>query len=413
MTGKRRWRWLWLLAVVGGLVLLWQWPRAVEVELANIERGLLRVTIDVEARTRVRDRWTVAAPVPGLLLRLPWRAGDEVRADEVVAHLQPLAPTMLDLRTTGELRAQLETVSALAREAEAAVDSARTVEQHARREWLRQVRLLAAGASAEIARDAAATEMALRRSARVAAEARHRSLTHEHRRIAAQLQPPPDAAPSVREVRAPATGQVLRVWQQGPGPVAAGTPLLELGDPRALEVVADVLTPDAVLLPDATSATFSQWGGEGPLHARLRRVEPGGFTKVSALGVEEQRVWTVLDPVGNPQLWSRLGDGYRLDAQIVVWQGEVVRAPTAALLRQAGRWYVFVANGGRARLREVRLGHRGAQQVEVLAGLKPGERVVVFPGAELRNGVRVRAAATARTPRPEGVEDAAAGNGGE
>lgn len=390
MAGKRRWRWLWLSVVVAGLALLWLWPHPVEVELATVDRGPLRVTIDVEARTRVRDRWTVSSPVNGVLERLPWQAGDAVAAGEVVGRLHPLAPSPLDDRATADLRAQLESVTALWTEADAGVASARTAERHARHEWHRQTRLLAGGASSALARDAAATELALRRTARTAAEARRSSLDHERTRIAAQLHPPGDAAPPVREVYAPAAGQVLRIALQGPGPVATGAPLLELGDPSKLEVIADVLTPDAVQLPAQASAEFSRWGGERPLRARLRRVEPGGFTKVSALGVEEQRVWTVWDPAGDPQLWARLGDGYRLDAQFVVWQGDVVRVPAAALLRQSERWYVFIAEADRAHLREVRPGHRGAQQVEVRAGLKPGDRVVIFPSAELRDGVRVR-----------------------
>lgn len=375
-------------------------PGPIPVETAPAAAGALAVSIDEEGRTRARDRCTVAAPTAGRLERIALRAGDPVSRGQRLAVLE-LAP--LDPREREVAEGKLRAAQALRREAGENLDHAQAAAAQAARERERAERLhregyialqefeqagsseTAAAKGAQAARfrvEAAASEVAVAQAALLAGAA------GEHRRLT---------------LRAPIDGRVLRVLEENERVIPVGTPILELGDPSRLEIVVEVLSTDAVRVRPGMSVQIAGWGGEGTLPATVRVVEPAGFTKVSALGVEEQRVNVIAD-LGAPS--GALGDGYRVEVRIVTWTAEaVLKVPASALFRRAAvsgaspgagaapagaqDWAVFVVAQGRALLRPVTAGHRTAAEVEILAGLAAGERVVLHPSNELRDGARV------------------------
>jgi HlyD family secretion protein len=394
VNARRRWTLVGLAAAaaLAGLLWLMRAP-AVRVELGAVERGPLETTVDEEGRTRVRRRYVVAAPVSGRLERIALDEGDALAAGEVVARISP-AP--LDPRSSAQAQARLEAATAARREAQARVAQARAALAQAERERARARTLAAqhtlsaqALEQAELAYTSRAEEL---RAAREGEEAAAHEMEAARAALLSAGQGEPEGALAERgsqvEVLAPAAGRVLRVFEESSRVVAVGTPLLELGDPTDLEIVVDVLSADAVKVRPGAEMRLEAWGGEAPLRAVVRRVEPSGFTKLSALGVEEQRVNVIADVLDPP---GALGDGYRLEARIVVWRGDdVLRCPASALFRRGGRWHVFAAENGRARLLPVEVGHRGVDAVEILGGLEAGTAVVLHPTDRLADGVRVR-----------------------
>lgn len=370
-------------------------PRPVSVDVTEATRGPMRVTADGLGQTRVRDRFVVAAPVSGHLQRIALRVGDPITAGQIVATVDPAAPIPLDARTRAEVGARLAAARALAAEARSAAGAARVAADHAVRERDR-IETLFQGASATL-RDVEAA----RAEADVRAKAVHqaeragdaaRRQVDATAALLAHFEPGVNGAAGV-PVPSPAAGTVLRVFQESAGPVAAGMPLVEIGDPASLEVVVDLPTPLAVQVAPGAAVVVTRWGGEAPLAARVRHVEPSGFTKISALGVEEQRVLVVIDPVRrgtNDDGWDRLGDGFRTETAIVLWQADdVLTVPEGAVFRHGEGWAAFAVQGGRAVRRSVTAGHRDGRQVEVLDGLSPGDTVVLFPGERVDDGVRV------------------------
>jgi HlyD family secretion protein len=383
-------------AIVGGVVLLVLAlialslrPEPIEVDVAAVTRGPLRVTVDAEGRTRVRDRYAITAPVSGRLERIALAEGSLVRRGDVVARI---APMPLDAQSVAQARARLDAAIAAQREAATRVEQARLTADHARRTAERLGAVAAAGGLS--ARDREQTELAstVARDDLVAAQARARAAAAEIRAAQAGLLAVGGAAtgsrPGITLVRSPTQGRLLRVPERSERVVAAGAPILELGSPAAMEVVVDVLSTDAVQVCDGAAVELDEWGGDAPLRGRVRVVEPSAFTRVSALGVEEQRVNVVIDFVDAP---GTLGDGFRVEARIVTWEGPgVVRVPASALFRDGDQWKVFVVREGRARLQSVDIGHRTAAAVEVVRGLEQGEQVVLFPSDRVSDGVRVR-----------------------
>jgi HlyD family secretion protein len=392
-------------AALAALLLAW-WllrPPAVAVEIGEVSRGPLRVTVDEEGETRVRKRFVVAAPTAGRLLRIELDEGDAAPAGAVVARLEP-AP--LDPRDEAAARARLQAAEAQKSAAQARVALAEASLAQARRDALRAEKLREAGAAsaeslelARLKRTEAEQEL---EAGRFSAEAADFEVAAARAALIATRTPPPRAgaaraagaadigcagASPCLDVRAPVAGTVLRVREESERIVPAGAPLLELGDPSDLEIVVDVLSADAVSIKAGAEIEIEDWGGDHPLRAKVRRVEPAGFTKISALGVEEQRVNVIGDFVDSP---GALGDGYRVEARIVVWQApDVVRVPGSALFRRGDAWNVFVVQRGAARLRPVEVGRRGTLESEVRAGLEPGERVVLHPSDRVQDGARV------------------------
>ncbi|HEU0302926.1 MAG TPA: efflux RND transporter periplasmic adaptor subunit [Longimicrobium sp.] len=363
-------------------------PVPADVETAAVARGPLRVTVDEDGVTRVQERFVIAAPVAGRLLRVGLREGDAVAAGDVVARI---AAAPLDARTVRQGQAAVAAAEAVWREAGAALAAREAELAQARREARRLRVLQEAGAVSQQAREQAETAEQVGARAVAAAAARVRAAAADLEAARAAVtgaDPAALAGETVTEVRSPVRGRVLRVAQESETPVAPGAPLVELGDAAALEVLVDVLSTDAVRIRPGMPVLVEEWGGAGVLEGRVRTVSPSAFTKVSALGVEEQRVNVVADLLASA---DPLGEGYRVEARIVTWQaGGVLRVPLSALFRHGAGWAVFVADAGRARLREVRIGHRGDEEAEVLGGLRAGDTVILYPADDVADGVRVR-----------------------
>lgn len=366
-------------------------PRPLDVDAVAASRGDLSVTIDEAARTRVRDRYVVSAPLGGAAPRIALHAGDTVSRGDVLARLVPMPPTLLDPRSRAEAEARAAATVAADRQAKTGVTRAEAAASFAESELERTRRLTDAGALPADALARASLEGRLRgeelASARFAAQA----TAQEAAMAAAVLRRYDEVArhDDGFEVVAPVDGRVLRVLHESAGPVQPGTPLLELGDASAIEVVADVLTADAVRITPGCAVTVRRWGGEA-LHAHVRNVEPSAFTRISALGVEEQRVTVLIDLEDARERWSRLGDGFRVEVEVTVEERRgVLRVPLGAIFRRGEGWATYAVHEGRARLAPVRLGVRSDTEVEIVSGITEGELVVVHPGERVTDGVRL------------------------
>lgn len=391
LRARRPLFWL-LLAIVGAIAAWGFWPRALTVETARIARGPLTVSFHEEARTRLHDRWLVSAPLAGMVERIVLRPGDAVAAGQTVAMLVPTHASLFDPAHRAEAQARASAAAQAEAAAVAAVAAADAEHGRSRAE-LRRAEALAADrliarADLDAVRAAATFAGAALRAARAQREAARIERDAARAVLALQGAAGGDARLALP---APVAGRVVRRLVESAVPVQAGQPLLEIGDPQAIEVIAEVLTADAVRVSPGTPVLLTRWGGDAPLHGRVRVVEPGGFTKISALGVEEQRVLVVValdDPVA---VRRRLGDGFRLEAEFIVWQSaDALQVPTAALFRDGARWAVYAIENGRARLRHVELGRMGEDAAEVNAGLRAGDRVILYPGDAVRDGRRVR-----------------------
>lgn len=384
---------------VAGLVVLalvvWAfWPRPVPADFAEVRRGELVVSVRDEGYTRVREVYVVSAPLSGRVLRVDSEAGDRVVAGETLANILPSDPVMLDVRSRSEAEAALRSAEAALGFADAQLDSARAEAELAAQEAERMATLAERGTVSQAMLDRART--ALRRANAALATARANLRMRQAERDAAEARLiGPDSAltgEGVVEVASPVDGQVLRVLQESEAVVQPGTPLVELGDPADLEIVAELLSTDAVRVEAGASALIHAWGGPGPLRAEVRRVEPFGFLKISALGVEEQRVNVILDLLAPREAWMNLGHGYRVEPEIVTWRGEnVVIGPVASLFRHEGGWAAFAVRNGRARLTAIELGRSNGREAEIVSGLEPGDRIVLYPSDRIEDAVAVTA----------------------
>ncbi len=383
------------LLVLGTLFLLLR-PRSVRVDVARAVRGILLVTVDEEGRTRVRDRFVIAAPISGRVARIGLEAGDPVDIGTVVARMQPLP---IDPRTQAELTARLEAAEAAQREAAARVEQARAALEQAQRTADRARQLGRRGMISPEERELAELEEIARHKELEAALFGARGAAYNVEAARAALLAPGAATGQALvaaceaqesgclELRSPVRGSVLRVPEESERVVPVGTPLLELGDTSALEVVVDVLSADAVKVKPGARMLIEEWGGDARLEARVRVIEPSGFTKISALGVEEQRVNIIGDFISSP---VPLADNYRVEARMVVSEHEqVLKIPASALFRRQDEWHVFTVTQGRARERRVEVGERNTFEVEVMHGLRDGEVIIVHPSDQVRDGVRI------------------------
>ena len=382
-------------AAVLALIAWGFWPRAELVETATVARGPLRVTVEEEGRTRVRDRYVLYAPVAGYLRRIALDVGDAVEAGAVLATLDPLRPAALDQRSRAEAEARVAVARAELARREAAARQAEAEAELAASEFARSESLLARSLVSRSQFDAAQSRKRAAEAAQRAAKAAIDVGRYEIDAALASLRYTASGQPGrsleAVPVRAPVAGRVLAIHQESAGAVESGQPLLEVGDPAGLEVVVEVLSRDAVRIAPGGRVLLERWGGETPLEGVVRTVEPTGFTKVSALGVEEQRVRVITDLASPPEAWQRLGDGYRVEASFVVWESaDALTVPASALFRRDDGWAVFVVEGGRARERAVTSGHGSGLLTEVVAGLEEGTTVVVHPGDAISDGVRVR-----------------------
>jgi HlyD family secretion protein len=382
-------------AVIGVLIAVALWPNTTDVDVASVASGPLIVTVDEEGVTRVRDRFIVSAPVSGRVLRIELEPGDHVTRGQVVARVRAEAPALLDARTRTEAEAAVESARAVLGRARAEEQRAQATLNQARRDLTRVRALAEDRVIAKQELEAREAEVNVAQETANAAAFAVRAATSELQRATARLAPSTLEAPGrVVAVTAPVDGVVLKRIRESETFVPAGDPLVEIGDHGQLEIVADLLSTDAVRVKVGARALVEQWGGEMPLEARVRRIEPAGFMKISALGVEEQRVNVVLSFV-EPSPAS-LGDGYRVEVRVVIWESPaVVKVPTSALFRHREGWAVYVMDGGLARRTLLELGHQTGQYAEVLSGLAAGARVVLHPGDTLADGARVRERAAA------------------
>lgn len=384
---------LWLsVIVVAGLLAVALWPRSVPVDTATVSSGPLRMTIDEEGKTRVRDRFVVAAPVSGRVLRIELEPGDTVKAGEIVARLKPESPALLDTRSRAESEAALDSARAAAGRVQADEERARAALAQAQRELARTQSLVNEGLATRQQLDARNDDVKTADEALRAASFAARAAQSDVARAQVRLAPPAvrDADGRVVPIMSPVAGVVLKRVRESETVVPAGDPLLEIGDPHQLEIVADLLSVDAVRVPAGARVLVEQWGGNKTLDARVRRIEPSGFTKISALGVEEQRVNVIIDFTDPAEAWRALGDGFRVQTRTVLWESDsVLKVPTGALVRAGDAWAVFAVRDGRARRVSVTLGHQNGQEAEVASGIDAGAVVILHPGDTIVDGVRV------------------------
>jgi HlyD family secretion protein len=387
---------LWISAGLGAgaLVAVFAWafrPQPIPVETVEVRKGLFEQTVDEDGKTRVRERYVVSAPVAGRLARVRVKAGDAVRAGTSVAELSPSAPPMIDARTAreqservGAAEAGLDQARAKVARAEAALDQART-------DATRQQRLQGDGFVAAAALDQALLAARVQGKELEAARFAQDGAKHDLAQARAALMRAREAAGTRRPgtawpIESPVDGHVLRVLQESETVVGVGTPLLEIGDPGQLEIVIDVLSSEGRRITAGARVDIDA-GAAPRLAGRVRRVEPAAFTKVSALGVEEQRVNVIVDIVSPPEQWRGLGDQFRIDARIVVFERpDAVIAPVAALFRDGEGWAVFVASDGRAHKRRVKVGGRTPSDAWIESGLATGDRVIVYPSDSVAEG---------------------------
>lgn len=386
-----------LLVVVAVAVAMM--PRPIPVDVATLVRGPLRVTLDHEGQTRVRERFVVSAPIAGRVLRIGLEPGDQViKGRTVLATLLPVSPPLLDLRSRAEGTSRVAAASAAVDGARAQRDQAQAASAFATSEARRTRQMLEEGLASRQAAESADAEALVRQRALQAAEAAVAAAAHELEAAQAALVEPgqPSGRSSagdragVVSVLAPVDGVVLRRVRESESVVAQGEPLLEVADRAGLEVIADFLSTDAVQMTPGLPVLIDRWGGAAPLHGRVRRIEPSAFLKVSALGVEEQRVFVVIAFADPPAAARVLGDGYRVEARVVMWEAsDVLQVPASALFRHGDGWAVFALQDGRARLRQVEIGHRNGVAAELQRGAQAGDRVIVHPADQVMDGVRV------------------------
>lgn len=381
------------VAVVVGIVVAWL-PKPLEVDVAVVARGPLRVTIDEDGQARVKDRYVVSAPLTGSLARIELHPGDDVRGGQLLARIVPLLPPLLDERSRSSAEARVAAALAAQRQIAAQIARAEAAASFARNEAQRQRQLAEAGTVSQVALEQAL--LAERTSAAELESARFAARVADYELEMARAALRRISASGARnrgeqlEVPSPVNGRVLKVLQESEGVVQAGTPLLEVGDPGALEIVVDVLTVDAVRIAPNAEVTLERWGGP-PIEGRVRLVEPSAFTRLSSLGVEEQRVNVLIDLVSPRERWATLGDGYRVEARILVYEAKnALKVPSSAVFRHGAGWAVYRVDGDRARITSVEIGESAGRELELRKGLEAGARVVVYPSDRIGDGVRVK-----------------------
>jgi HlyD family secretion protein len=375
-------RWLPYLGalLLVALIIAGMWPKPTPVETTRVTLGKLRATVNEEGKTRIRQRYVVSAPVAGQVRRIPFKAGAEITSTQtVVAVIDPISPALLDVRTRLLAEAGRDAAAAQLERAKtqhkfAASELRRNEALHQEKtvstQELEQIQLREASA----ARELVAAEAALRQAEAELLEFSDSGMTNRE----------PVA------LVAPVTGKVLKVFEESSRAVTVGTPLLEMGDPNDLEVIIEALSRDGAMINPGTPVELEQWGGPEPLQATVRFVEPAAFTKVSALGVEEQRVYVVADLLTPVTQRGSLGDNFRVEARIITWQNEeALKVPNGAVFRRGDQWHAYVLNHNRAELRQVKIGRASNTETEILEGLKEGDEVILYPGDRIKEGLRV------------------------
>lgn len=384
-----------LILAVAGATIYGFYPRAAVVDIASVVRGPLQVTVEEEGRTRLKDRFVLSAPVAGYMRRVSVKVGDKVKRGQIVVILEPLSSPQLDPRSREEAQA---VVTAAQSSVQAAIEKERIaitdVEYLEKRlERMRNLYARESIAKDELEQTEAGVQKAraVRLSARAAVDVARAELLRAQSSVQNFSSTKKGTGHAIG-VSSPVDGSIFRLYRESEGAVNIGEPLMDIGNVKNLEVRVEVLSADAVKIKPGTAVLMKRWGGEGTLAGVVRMVEPAGFTKVSSLGVEEQRVLVVVDITSPSEKWLSLGDAYKLEAHFVIWEGkDVLQVPASALFRSGSDWGVFVFNKGRAVKRLVQTGQRNALAAEIISGLQEKERVITRLGDAISDGARVSA----------------------
>ena len=384
--------WAFLLGIVG-VIIYGLMPKPIDVELGQISRGALTVHVVEEGKTRVRNRYILSAPVAGHMRRVVLKAGDMVKANEtVLTTIEPSQSPLLDSRAVVQAQARVDMMEAAQQRAAQSLELAKTAAEFAQSNWERLKKIASSGSVSAVDRDNAERDASLRtrevNSAQFAVQVSQYELAQA--KAALQQFSEPQSNVSV-EVRAPVSGKVLKVMQESSMVVGPGTQILEIGDPSDIEIEAEILSRDAVAIKPGAMVSVEQWGGDAPLEARVRLVEPAAFTKVSALGVEEQRVIVLSDLVDPPVGVQALGDRYRVEVRVATWHSDdVLLIPAGALFREGNAWKTFVFDGHKAKQVTLETGHSDGRMTEILKGLEVGAQVLMHPPDNVKDGVAVK-----------------------
>ena len=405
-TWSKRVGWILVVALGLGGLAWYAWPQPVLVDLATVAKGPMDVTVDDDGKTEVRHVYTVSAPIAGKVLRISQppgyegvsrHVGDQVTANEtVVAVMQPVTPSFVDVRSREQIQAAVAAADASVKQAQSEVRRLEAAVEFYRTELTRAQTLARTQSVSAQALDKAKFDADTNEAALTSAKAQVEVWQKVSESLAAQLIDPASTAartdPSCCiEIRAPVTGRVLKIIQDSEAVVQPGAPLIEIGDPMDLDVIADLLSSDAVQISSGAPVRIDGWGGP-PINGRVTRVDPAGFLKVSALGIEEQRVRATIDFVDPPGVWSRLGHDYRVVVHVTTWSADdVLTVPVGALFRKGDDWAVFVVRDGRARVAPIKIGHRNNRAAEVLSGLAAGDEVVLHPSDRVSEATPVAA----------------------
>ncbi len=388
--------------ILAFLVIMAVIPNAIPVDTAAISQGPLLITVEDEGQTRVKEVYIVSAPITGRVLRIEKHAGDEVIGGEtVVANIEPIDPTFLDVRSRAQAEATIKAAEAASALAEADLMRADAALDYAEAELKRAEPLAARGTISAAQLDRVQLEYRTRQAERATADAALEVTRYELETARALLIGPEETTdnnsgrasqpPCCVPVKAPVSGRILNVLNESETVVAAGMAIMEIGDPLDIEIVADLLSSDAVKVEAGQRVIIDNWGGTDNLEGRVRLIEPSGFTKTSALGITEQRVNTLIDFDEPPERRAQLGHGFRVEVRIVIWEKQdALRVPVSALFREQGEWAVFTFNKGRARLRPVKIGPKNERYAEVVEGLEPSEQVILHPTGRIEDGIRVK-----------------------
>jgi HlyD family secretion protein len=370
-------------------------PKPVAVDIAKAVRGPMMVTVEEEGMTRVKDRYVISAPVAGFLKRIEFDVGDPVKEGTVVAALESQRSAVLDPRSRAAAEAAVSAAEETLKAAEETVRARDADAEYAKSNAARAAKLYKSGYISKDTMDQSEAEAkrtdADLHAARAAARSARFELDKARTALGYSAAEQTVSRGKVVMVRAPAAGRVLKVHHESEGTVNSGDPLIDIGDPGALEVKVEVLSEDAVKIKPGMAVLFERWGGNANLSGRVRVVEPAGFTKISSLGVEEQRTLIIADITAPPESWQRLGDGYRVEARFVIWEGKnVLQVPASSLFRKGDGWEVFVIRDGKARLQRVQAGHRTGLAAEIVSGISEGAEVITHPDDSINEGTRVK-----------------------
>lgn len=385
-----------LVLIVAGLIFTFR-PQPIPVDLIKVAQGPMIVTVEEEGETRVKDVYMLSAPVTGHMLRIDAEVGDDVIAAEtLVAQIRPINPEFLDKRSEEEARAAIKTAEASLALAEAQLVEAQSEFDFAVTELERANKLIQQQVIPQRALDNAKRDYKSKRAGVNTAKAALRARQFELAQARAHLVSPADVQINDQDcqcvtILSPITGKILQVLHESEGVISMGTPLVEIGDPANLEIVVDFLSSDAVRIQPGQRVIIEEWGGESALQGTVRKIEPFGFTKTSALGIDEQRVNVIIDLSDPTEKWQRLAHGYQIEARVVLWESEnVSKVPLTSLFRDNDNWAVYVEQENRAKLQHVKLGQRNGLEAEILEGLPEGSQVISHPSNQIVDGIRVK-----------------------